>query len=412
MGEREPASRAVLNTNTVLAFLILGWGGGALGPALPWLAGHWGVRLDEAGALFTMNFLGACGTVALSGVLLDRVGRKPLLVAGALLLMMGLLGVGLAPSLPVALASALLLGLGFGCLDVTLNVFVADLYPGARDAALNLMNTAFGAGALVGPLSVGVALKLGHSPQEVLWGLSGIALLNGVIYLALRFPSTPAAVPAPGGAAAPAGWRVLRERYVLLLALLLFLYVGLEVGFGGWAYSFATQGAGMDAGAAALVVAGFWLAFTLGRLVAGVVARWVAGPHLVLGGAGLVALGAALIALFATAPAALFVGAVLIGGGCGPVFPTVFGQAAARYPGVGLVSSAAVLGGTLGGTVLPYVQGRLLVGLGVPVAAGLIVVLALVIIGLQRVLTGSWAAVSTVAPGLAPAHEAQPACPL
>jgi fucose permease len=412
MGEREPASRAVLNTNTVLAFLILGWGGGALGPALPWLAGHWGVRLDEAGALFTMNFLGACGTVALSGVLLDRVGRKPLLVAGALLLMMGLLGVGLAPSLPVALASALLLGLGFGCLDVTLNVFVADLYPGARDAALNLMNTAFGAGALVGPLSVGVAQKLGHSPQEVLWGLSGIALLNGVIYLALRFPSTPAAVPAPGGAAAPAGWRVLRERYVLLLALLLFLYVGLEVGFGGWAYSFATQGAGMDAGAAALVVAGFWMAFTLGRLVAGVVARWVAGPHLVLGGAGLVALGAALIALFATAPAALFVGAVLIGGGCGPVFPTVFGQAAARYPGVGLVSSAAVLGGTLGGTVLPYVQGRLLVGLGVPVAAGLIVVLALVIIGLQRVLTGSWAAVSTVAPGLAPAHEAQPACPL
>jgi MFS family permease len=197
MGEREPASRAVLNTNTVLAFLILGWGGGALGPALPWLAGHWGVRLDEAGALFTMNFLGACGTVALSGVLLDRVGRKPLLVAGALLLMMGLLGVGLAPSLPVALASALLLGLGFGCLDVTLNVFVADLYPGARDAALNLMNTAFGAGALVGPLSVGVALKLGHSPQEVLWGLSGIALLNGVIYLALRFPSTPAAVAAP-----------------------------------------------------------------------------------------------------------------------------------------------------------------------------------------------------------------------
>jgi fucose permease len=408
VGEREPAGRKVLSANTLLAFLILGWGGGAIGPALPWLAAHWGVRLDEAGALFAMNFLGACGTVALSGVLLDRLGRKPLLVAGTLLMAVGLIGVGLAPSLPVALACALVLGLGWGCLDVTLNVFVADLYPGARDAALNLMNMAFGLGALVGPLSIGAALNLGHSPQEVILGLSGIALLTGVIYLALRFPPSPVAVPAPG-AAARAGLRLLRERYVLLLALLLFLYVGLEVGFGGWAYSFATQGAGMDAGAAALVVAMFWVAFTLGRLVAGVVARGVAGPHLVLGGVGLVVVGAGLITLFSAAPAALFAGAVLIGSGCGPVFPTVFGQAAARYPGVGLVSSAAVLGGTLGGTVLPYVQGRLLVGMGVPVAAGFIVVLALVIIGLQLALRGPQAAVPTEAPDPAPAHEARPA---
>ncbi len=402
-GEREPTSRKVLSANTLLAFLILGWSGGAIGPALPWLSTHWGVRLDEAGALFTLNFLGACGTVALSGVLLDRLGRKPLLVAGTLLMAIGLVGLGIAPSLPLALGCALVLGLGWGCLDVTLNVFVADLYPTAQGAALNLMNVAFGLGALIGPLSVGFALNAGSSPQLVVWSLSGIALISGLIYLALSFPSRPLAVPVPGSSGVGSALRVLRQGYVQVLALMLFLYVGLEVGFGGWAYSFAIQGAGMDAGGAALVVALFWLAFTLSRLVAGVAARWVTGALLVLSGVALAAVGAGLIALFATAPAALFIGAVLIGAGCGPIFPTAFGQASMRYPGVGLVSSAAVLGGSLGGMVLPYVQGWLLVTLGVPVAAGFIIVLALVIGGLQLVLSGPLA----VVPGPAPTHEAQ-----
>ena len=58
--------------------------------------------------------------------------------------------------------------LGLGCSAVTLNVFVADLYPANRNMALNLLNGVFGAGALAGPLAVGAALGWGTTPLLVL----------------------------------------------------------------------------------------------------------------------------------------------------------------------------------------------------------------------------------------------------
>ncbi|HUS16299.1 MAG TPA: MFS transporter [Chloroflexia bacterium] len=379
---RPPAGRALLSTNTMIAFLVLGVSGAAIGPALPWMAEHWHVRLEDAGVLFTMLFTGACVTVPLSGVLLDRVGRKPILVAGLSLMGAGLAILGFAPDLAWAVGGTLVLGLGWGCLDVTLNVFVADLYPASREAALNLTNVAFGFGALVGPLLVGVALQLAATPQVVLLVLSVLGGVAALVFAFLVFPGR--AVPA---GPAPLTGPVLRQPYVLAAAAMFFLYVGLEIGFGGWAYSFAALGAHLDPAPAALVVSTYWIAFTLGRAAAGLLSHRVAGAHLVLGGALLSAAGAAAVALAPGNAAVLFGGAVLLGAGFAPVFPTAFGLATARYPATaGAVSSVLVMGGTLGGTVLPYLQGRLLAAGGVGATAASIAVLALLVAGIQLML--------------------------
>src|SRR5215212_6448402 len=131
---RLSASRSVLVANTVVAFVVLGLGGATLGPSLPWLAGHWAVRLDDTGILYTMLFAASCLTVIPTGILLDRIGRKPILMAGMLFMGLGLAGLAASDSLSVGMAGAFVLGLGWGCLDVTLNVFVADLYPATRNA--------------------------------------------------------------------------------------------------------------------------------------------------------------------------------------------------------------------------------------------------------------------------------------
>ena len=401
---REPAGRRALIANTILAFFALGVSGACLGPALPWLTQRWGVRLDEGGALFTALFAGSCITVALSGLLLDRIGRKPMLVTGLACMTVGLIGIATAPSLGIALAWTFLLGLGWGCQDVTLNVFVADLYPEDRNAALNLTNVFFGLGALAGPLSVGAALTMLDSPQPVLLLLAVLAALAVILFLVLRFPPMPAAPQ--GTSAGRRGLGVLREGYVLLTALMFFLYVGLEIGFGGWAYSFAIEGAHLDTGIAALVVSVYWIAFTVGRAAAGFASRRWPGAELVWGGALCGAVGAGVLALFPASPAVLFGSAVLLGVGFAPIFPTAFGLAAARYPAVaGTVSSVLVLGGSLGGTVLPYAQGRLLVAGGVPLAAGAIALAALAVAGLQLFLGRAY----RVPPASAPASPAEAA---
>lgn len=384
-----PVNRAALVTNTVLAFLVFGICVATIGPALPWLTQHWHVRLDDGGVLFTMLFTGSCLTVTISGIVLDRIGRKPILVAGLFLMATGFIGLSFSPSLSVALPFTFIIGLGWGCLDVTLNVFVADLFPGTRGTALNLTNTAFGIGSLIAPLAVGTALTITGSPQVVLVSLSGIAMLPCFIFIVLTFPlhrRRRQKVSHP----LSSGLTLVREKYLLVATLLFFLYVGIEIGFGGWAYSFATLGAHLGAAEAALVVSVFWIAFTLGRLGAGMVTRKGAGASLVLGGALIAAGGAGAIALFSTSTEVLFIGAALVGIGFAPIFPTAFGLVTDRYPTVsGAVSSVVVLGGSLGGALLPYVQGRLLLAGGVSAAAGFTATVALCIGGLQILLTRS-----------------------
>src|SRR2546425_3499969 len=182
-----PVNRAALVTNTVLAFLVFGISVATLGPALPWLTQHWHVRLDDGGVLFTLLFTGSCLTVTISGIVLDRIGRKPILVAGLFLMATGFIGLSFSPSLIVALPFTLIIGLGWGCLDVTLNVFVADLFPVTRGTALNLLNMAFGIGSLIAPLAVGTALTRTGSPQVVSGSLSAIAILPCFIFIVLTF---------------------------------------------------------------------------------------------------------------------------------------------------------------------------------------------------------------------------------
>src|SRR4051812_20469023 len=118
---RSLGSRTILVANTVVAFVVLGLGGATLGPSLPWLAQHWTVRLDDLGILYTMLFAASCLTVVVSGILLDRIGRKPILVAGMLFMGLGLAGLAVSDGLGSGMGAALVLGLGWGCLDVTLN---------------------------------------------------------------------------------------------------------------------------------------------------------------------------------------------------------------------------------------------------------------------------------------------------
>ena len=201
------------------------------------------------------------------------------------------------------------------------------------------------------------------------------------VYVALRFPDRSGAAPA----AAPAeALRLLRDRVMLLGALMFFVYVGLEIGFGGWAYTYAIQGAGMTPGDAALVVSTFWGAFTLARTGAGLVAHWVAGRRPRVGrradrGGGradrhAVRRGARRVVPRRRADRRRL----------RPIFPTAFGLITARYgTASGAASSLLVLGGSLGGVALPYAQGRILAAGGTPAAAAFVGALALAVAALQ-----------------------------
>ena len=60
-----------------------------LGPLLPSLAVRWSLDDAQSGELFTAQFLASTAGVALSGILVPRFGYRLVLVAGLLLMAIG-----------------------------------------------------------------------------------------------------------------------------------------------------------------------------------------------------------------------------------------------------------------------------------------------------------------------------------
>jgi fucose permease len=150
-----------------------------------------------------------------------------------------------------------------------------------------------------------------------------------------------------------------------LLAVLLLVYVGVEIGLGGWAFTYARDAAGLSGAAAALLSSAYWAALTAGRLLSPLVLRRLTPAGLLVAAPALSAAGTLALVLGGTEPAVLVPGLLLTGLGFGPVWPVAFAIAARSFAGqsgaatglLGMVSAA-------GGVLLPWLQGRILEGAG------------------------------------------------
>lgn len=351
-GPRGTMAAACLN------FFALGLITAGLGPALPDLAAHTGASLAAVGAVITGMFLGAVATLTVAGLLNDRFGQRPLLFAGALLLMAGLVGIILSPSLPLLLLFGVLTGLGHGCMDLATNLLIAEVFAHRSTAALNLVNVFFAVGAVLGPFIASLTLRWWGSALPALW--IGALLFLPQLWLVPRLAAVPRAVPLPGAPAGALG-RVLRSPLLWLFALTALVYVGSEAGLGSWNTVYLTRTTPLDTATAALATAGYWLALTTGRIVAAVVGARLT-PHaillLTLGGA--VAGGVLLVLGVGHLP--LTLAAVLLLGFCyGPIFPTLLAVVTLRFrTATGTAASVIVGLGSAGGALLPALQGLLL----------------------------------------------------
>jgi fucose permease len=350
-------------------FFALGLLTAALGPALPDLAARSGSGLAAVGAVITALFLGALVSLLVAGPLNDRLGQRPVLLAGAVLLALGTLGLATSRELPLMLACAAVAGLGHGAIDVSTNVLIAEVFATRSAAALNLLNVFFGLGAVAGPAVAGLTLRLWDTALPALWLGAGLMLLEAPLILLLPSVSPARADASPAHAVASP----LRSIRLWAIGALVLLYVGVENGVGSWTTVYLERTTALDQAAAALITSGFWLALTGGRMAAAFSgARIAAERMLLIALAGALA-GGALLAT-STGSASLTIAAVLLLGFCfGPIFPTALAITTASFRRApGTAASVVVAMGSAGGTLLPWLQGALLERAG-PAASVLLV---------------------------------------
>jgi MFS transporter, FHS family, Na+ dependent glucose transporter 1 len=355
----QPSSRRVLLI-TCVAFVALGCFNASVGPLLPEYAGHTGSQLAAVGAMFAALSIGATVTKLVCGPIGDRVGHRVVLLFGLCVMAVGLAGVVTSRSLPVLLGCAVVAGVGTSAVDFGGNLLVGTTFGRRNATALNFLHLCFGLGAVLGPaiVSLGISQWSSGSAAVFLPILVIIVLLPACF--SLRVPS-----PISQSAAVATGTSIYRMPLVWIFAGFLGTSVGVQIGMGGWATTYLGFSTGMAAERAALVTSGYWLAISLGRLIA-MLAGTRFNPHTIL--AVDVAGGclASIAMIFVIGNQWLTVGAILLMGlSFGSIFPTLVGLLTATFrTAPGKAASVIMTAASLANVFLPPLQGVLLTSYG------------------------------------------------
>jgi FHS family Na+ dependent glucose MFS transporter 1 len=333
------------------AFVILGLAGAVIGPTLPRLAELTSTQLDQISFIFPARAFGYLLGSLLAGRIYDRLPGNRVMAAVMVLMAAGLL---LAPNIPILwllTAVLMLVSLGSGALDVGGNTLLVWVHREKVGPFMNGLHFFFGVGAFLAPV---IVAQLTDWTGGIQWGFWTLALLAlPVILFLVMQPS-----PAPIVKSEKGEMGRSNPLLVVLVAVFFFLYVGSEVGFGDWVYTYALKLKLADEVQAAYLTSVFWGALTVGRLLAiPIAARFRPRIILMTDLIGCL-LSSGLILVWFHSPAALWIGAAGLGLCMASIFPMMISYAERRMTITGQTTSFFFVGASLGGMFLPWMIGQ------------------------------------------------------
>jgi MFS family permease len=294
-------------------------------------ASSYGLSSSQYGAMFLPQAVTAVGSSLLQGKLSQRLGGKPVYLAGLfanlaamILLIVSRFVMGSQPvAYPLLLLATACLGVGFGLTVPSINTFTAAFHPDAVDRSVLVLNSLLGLGTALAPVFVAIFLGLGF------WvGLPVLAVVavTALLLASLRLPLSAARGTSPPSTAPG-------RRAALPAAFWLFAAFGVMYGFcetmnGNWSQLDLTS-LKVSATVASLALTVFWAMVTAGRVLFALIQGWFPSRlayHLlpfVLAGAFV-----AISVLPARAPVAGVAAFALAGFGCSALLPLTisFGQ--------------------------------------------------------------------------------------
>jgi FHS family Na+ dependent glucose MFS transporter 1 len=233
---------------------------------------------------------------------------------------------------------------------------------------MNALHFFFGLGAIISPILVArLALESG-SIQTVYW-LLALSAVPVAIWLG-RLAGPRANIKSAFSQINPGDYFL-----IFMVALLLFLYVGAEVGYGGWIYTYTISLFGEKmAVTATMLTSAFWGALTLGRLVSIPMAVRIKPRMVLLGDLIGCLLSIGLIALFPGSIPVVWLGTLGLGFFMAAFFPTTITYAGQRMQINGKVSGWFFVGAGAGGMVIPWLIGQLFEAIGPQITITLILI--------------------------------------
>ncbi len=262
------------------------------------------------------------------GFLLDNIGNKKFFLWGIGLVLLGSVAFALMPVYNVGLVSLFVIGIGVTALQLVGNLLVKkiDEDPSKYSRNLTLAQVFCGIGGAGGGFLIGYLINtLGLGWKSIYFLFAGLAALVAVMALITNIPDA----KEEANYTKPTKeeyFKLAKNPLMLLYALGIFTYVGIEVGVATWVSTFLVDKFSIAKVEAAKVVSMYWILQSVGRFTGGFVLNYIDTPKaLIIYALGcLGSLVLAVVAPTATVASIAFIG---VGFFTSIMFPSIFSLA-------------------------------------------------------------------------------------
>ncbi|KAJ3606663.1 hypothetical protein NHX12_026182 [Muraenolepis orangiensis] len=377
------------------SFLGLGMSISVLGPTFQDLADNLNRNISNISFLFVGRSAGYIGGSLLGGVLFDCMNPNILLGFSLLVTAAGMCAVPFCKVAVVLTGLMSSIGISMGVLDTGGNVLILQTWGDQAGPHLQALHFSFAVGAFVSPIIAKLLITADGPAPPILptpptlnavatepvatapfsshpaalmsstWAyiiIGCFVLLTSLLFLLLLLCGGRATSPPASPGKTSGSPRLARHHtaLILLLSLFFFWYVGAEVAYGSFIFTYAKDYVGMDFRQAAGLNSLFWGSFAVCRGLAIFLAARVPPAALILSSLVGCTLSSLLLCLFSSQRGVLWVCTGVYGASMATTFPSGVAWVEQYTTVSGRSASSFVVGAALGEMVLPSLVAHLL----------------------------------------------------
>ncbi len=329
------------------------------------------------GVLITSHFAGFLIMPLVTGEISDKFGRKLMSCIGFASFFLGLVLSIVTKNIYLYIFAFSLIGGGFGVIEGLMTTILVDINKDKENIVINISQAFFVVGALLGPFLVSFFITKGYNWRHIYFIFAVFSFIYIIYFALLKFKKSRRGVGKLKGIIV---LKLLKKPVLLLLALSILMYVGIEQGIGFFITTYI-QKLTVSEFIPSLVLSGFWGFMIIGRLSCGFLSRRFDSKKIII----ILALFSGislLFIIFAKGYILTGIGFSLLGLGFSGIWPLIVFLASKNYriysgTAVGIMMASSALGGM----IIPFLSETAgsSFGINIGIASFLIPVIAIII---------------------------------
>ena len=326
---KTPLKKIGLILISFFAFISLGLPDGLLGVAWPGIRFKFDLPIDALGVLLICSTTGYMIASFFSGLIMRYMGIGMLISISGAATAISLYVFSQTKIWLIFVLFSFVCGISAGGIDSVINTYVAKYH---STSMMQWLHASFGIGITAGPIIMTMGISITSKWQSgyflvsvVLGILASIFFISKNIWKDIKLSELKECIDDKE----PSLIETLKKIQAQLSMLMFFLYAGVELGLGHWIYSLLTESRKISPEISGIMASSYWAMFTVGRIMAGWIAKFVDTTKLIFICVSL-ALCGIFILITNSGELITIIGVSLAGIAVAPIFPGMVSNTESR----------------------------------------------------------------------------------